>query len=64
MSTVPDVGVCCKVTIRRFNGLEDVRCVDDGTLAEVIEDALWVSKLDGADADGFTITVKREGHDA
>jgi len=64
MSTVPDVSVCCKVTIARDGAPRITRWVDDGPLSEVIADALSLSGRRNQDADGWTITVKREGHDA
>ena len=64
MSTVPDVGVCCKVTLTRDHGQPLTRYVEDGTIGEVITDALRESGLFFMDADSFSITVKREGHDA
>lgn len=64
MSTVPDVGVCCKVTIMRPDNTTLSRVVEDGDLIDVLDDALWLSGLRNADPDGFSITVKRERHDA
>jgi hypothetical protein len=41
-----------------------VRYVEDGPLADVVADALFITGWGREDADDFTITVKREGHDA
>jgi hypothetical protein len=63
MSTVPEVGVCCKVTISG-RGATRTRWLAEGSLSEVVYEALHLTGLADDPAEEFTITVKREGHDA
>ncbi len=64
---VPDVGVCCKVTLREgLNPAAQSHYVDAGTLGETVEDALRLLGCHDRPIGRYTITLEpiTEGHDA